>query len=91
MPYTNPKRVLPDFHGNDSLPVLHIDKGYVSYRDDKIVFINLVASLPNGDVEQARMMIHEDDLQDLIDSMCTAIEYYPEKPSSKRSSPKNKK
>ena len=84
------KKPLPDFQSNDSLPVLHIDNVFISYRDDNIVFLNLTTGLPDGNIEQARIMIRDDDLKDVISDICKVIKYYPEKPSGKRSSPKKK-
>jgi len=82
---------LSDFYRNDSLPVLHIDSAHISHREDNFVYMSFTSNLPNGDFEQARMMIRDDDLKDLIDGMCSVINYYPEKSGGKRSSPKNKK
>ncbi|MBA7671784.1 hypothetical protein ES703_79947 [subsurface metagenome] len=81
----------PDFQSNNSLPVLHIDNAYISIRNDKMAFVNFVSQLPDNDLEQARIMISEDDLHNVIDSMCSALNYYPKKPKVERSSPKNKK
>ena len=91
MPNRNVKKHSSKFHGNDSLPVLHIDNAYVSYREDKFVLAHFVANMPNGDFEQARIMIREDDLRTVIDTMCDVINYYPKKSSSKLSSPTKKK
>lgn len=91
MPNKNVKKYSPKFHGNDSLPVLHIDDAYISYRDDKLVLVHFIANMPNGDFEQARIMIREDSLRDVIDTMCSVINYYPKKSSSKPSSTTKKK
>jgi len=75
-----------DIHSNDSLPVLHIDSAFIGLRDDKMNFLSFITNLPSGNFEQARIMIRDDDLYELIDDMCNALNYYPKKPSGKRSS-----
>ncbi len=80
-----------DLHSDDRLPVLHIDSAFIAVRDDKMNFLSFVTNLPNGNFEQARIMINDDDLHELIEDMCSAINYYPKKPSVKRTSTKNKK
>jgi hypothetical protein len=64
----------------NNLPILHIDGAVISVRKDGVCFLNLITETPKGAVEQGRFMINEDDLNIVIDSLCSSTEHYPQQP-----------
>lgn len=70
-----PRKVLT----NNSLPILYIDGVRVASRTDGMFLIRLTTDVPDGHVEQIRVMIDSNHLKRIIDSMCRASSYYPKK------------
>lgn len=72
------------FQVNDNLPTLHIDGLALNHRNDDITLVCLLSSLPEKRLEQVRFMVTDEDLKIMIDGLCKAIDYYPEKPKKKK-------
>jgi hypothetical protein len=69
---------------NNNLPTLHVDSFYLYSREDGKYFIRFVVATPDGEVEQTRIMIAEEDLKELINTLCDISEYYPIKPKKSK-------
>ena len=70
---------IPDVIANNNLTTLFVDDVYVHPRKDGIYYMRYTTFLPDGDVEQARLITDEEHFQVLIDTMCAAANYYPKK------------
>lgn len=64
---------------NPKLPSLWIDLLEPSIRSDGICLIRFATSLPEGDIEQARIMTSEDALKNFVSIVCNAMDFYPKK------------
>ena len=64
------------------LPVLYADSLVASSRKDGFHLLQVIAGLPDGYHEQARIMISDAQLRRFIESLCLHCKYYPEKPAS---------
>jgi hypothetical protein len=74
-------------HLNDELPVLYVDTCATSHRGDGLNYLSFATNTPNtpvGVVEQVRLIIDDESLKLILDSLCRTIDYFPEKPSKKR-------
>lgn len=75
---------------NLTLMTLFIDNLNITTREDGFILLRLLASLPEGLMEQGRFMVHHERLKVMIDLMCSQLDYYPvkAKPKKKTSSKK---
>ncbi len=73
-----------DVIANNNLTTLFVDDVYVHPRKDGIYYIRYTTFLPEGDVEQARLITDEVHFQDIINTLCAAANYYPKKPINKK-------
>ena len=78
------------FLDNRYLPSYFVDAFRVSARKDDIAVLSFYSDLPNGIVEQTRVITPVDRLKALVDLICRQIDYYPEK-DEKKEMPKKKK
>ena len=69
---------------NPKLPPIWIDIMDPSIRTDGICLIRLATTLPEGAVEQARIITNEDTLKEFIETVCSAVDYYPKKAKKKK-------
>jgi len=76
------KREIPEFLPPD-LPVLLIDVLRIATRKDGFHLIHLGTILPEGICWQARFMVPDKNLRDMIDALCSHSGYYPQKPDEK--------
>ncbi len=67
-------------HTNDNLQTLYVDGAEIHRRNDGMHFIRFTANLPKGTFEQFRIIIDEVHFHNILDAMCHASNYYPEKP-----------
>ncbi len=51
-------------------------------RSDGLVLIRLVANLPEGLIEQAKIITTQDHLKNSINNICRILDYYPESPKA---------
>ena len=72
---------------NNNLPTLYVDGVRISHRNDGMNYLSFRTNLPDYNMEQVRLMIHNEDLTRIIDLICEIIEYFPEKPTKKRRRP----
>lgn len=88
---TEKKPASKELQVNNSLSTLFVDGAFVTHRRDGASLIRLVAGLPEGNSEQARIMISDEHLHRIIDVLCRSINYYPKKSSDiKKKATKNK-
>lgn len=74
-------------HLNDDLPTLYVDTCAVSHRGDGINYLSFATNTPNTPiaiVEQVRLIISHEALQEMLVALCRSIDYFPEKPSKKQ-------
>lgn len=64
---------------NPKLPSLWVDMLEPSLRNDGICLIRFATSLPEGDIEQARVITNEETLKDFVSVVCQAMDFYPQK------------
>ena len=64
---------------NDSLPLLYVDGISTNKRQDGVYLIKFLASLPDGLIEQVRLMVHDKAVRMIIDNLCKNSGYYPDK------------
>lgn len=67
---------------NPKLPVLFVDNLNVGRRGDGVYLLRLLSELPEGLVEQGKIVITENRLKVMIDLICLQANYYPVKPKS---------
>ena len=74
---------------NLNLTTLFVDNLNMTTREDGFTLLRLLASLPEGLVEQGRFMVPQERLKVMIDLMCSQVDYYPVKAKpKKKTSPK---
>ena len=76
---------------NNSLPTVFVDGIGIRPREDRCTLIRFITNLPEGQSEQGRFVVLNEDLRGFIDAICEAIEYYPKLPSKKTPKRKVKK
>lgn len=64
---------------NPKLPSLWVDMIEPSLRNDGICLIRFATSLPEGDIEQARVITNEEALKDFVSVVCQAMDFYPQR------------
>jgi len=74
---------------NDNLPALSVDNLHVSARGDGFVLLRFLVHLPEGLTEQARLVVQQENLEQMIELLCLQMEHYPTKPKKKRSPKKS--
>lgn len=62
---------------NDSLPTLYVDAVVLYHREDKFNFLRCISTLPEGNLEQARLMIDDAHFRSILDYLCKISGYYP--------------
>jgi len=76
-----------EVHLNHDLPTLYVDNCAVSHRGDGMNYLSFATNTPNTPVrvvEQARLIVDDDSLKEILDVMCRSVDYFPEKPTKKR-------
>jgi hypothetical protein len=73
-------RIFPDIKLNNMLLTLFVDNLAVHTRKDGMYFLRFTASLPEGNVEQCRLLINKVNFLKIIDTLCHTTKYYPEEP-----------
>lgn len=76
------------FQVDTNLPTMFIDNLNISNRADGLHLIRLLASLPEGLKEEARIMVPNQALKAMLDVVCAHVDYYPEKIAKKTSARK---
>jgi len=64
---------------NNDLPILYVDDVDTRHRDDGMNYLSFTTNLPNLFVEQVRLMIDDEQLHKIIDSLCRYHNYFPER------------
>lgn len=80
---TNKETTHMKTHINDNLPVLYVDDVDANHRDDGINYLSFTAHLPKQVVEQVRLIIEDENLEEIIHYLCRLIDYYPTKTGKK--------
>ena len=62
---------------NSDISPVWIDGIEVGVRDDDICFLRLISELPEGAFEQYKIMTNRPNLKKIINSLCSALKYYP--------------
>ncbi|NOY69125.1 MAG: hypothetical protein GXP53_06485 [Deltaproteobacteria bacterium] len=65
-------------------PSLWADNFQLGTREDGICMLRCLAVIPEGLVEQARIMTSRQHLVGLIDVLCSSLDYYPKKKKTKK-------
>ena len=68
---------------NPNIPTLFADNLFIQGRSDGFFLLSFSAELPEGHVEQARVMALKEKLLPMIDVLCSMADHYPKKPKSK--------
>lgn len=66
------------------LPTLFTDHLVVAGREDGMILLRFLSSLPEGQAEQSRMMIPSQNVKRMLDVLCHYMDYYPKKQSRKQ-------
>jgi hypothetical protein len=66
-----------ELHCNTDISPVWIDGVNIGIRDDDICFLRLISELPEGACEQYKMMTNKSNLKKIINSLCSALKYYP--------------
>ena len=66
-----------------NLKTVWIDNIFMAKRLDGVSLIRLSTHLPEGMFEQLRFMASEQSLKNLVDVICTNLNYYPDEKSIK--------
>ena len=72
------------FQSNDNLPTLHIDGVALNHRSDNMTLVALISLLPDKRLELVRFIVSDEDLMNMIDGFCDAVNYYPKSPEKKK-------
>lgn len=75
-----------ELHLNPSLAPIWIDNINVGIREDNLLLIRFLANMPEGVIEQSKIMTSNDAVKRFINILCDAVNYYPEFPNKKSSS-----
>ncbi len=67
---------------NDTLPTVFVDNMNITTRGDGNHLVRLLTLLPEGLREQARIMVPDKSLRNMIDVLCAHSNYYPAKPTN---------
>jgi hypothetical protein len=64
---------------NLALPTLFVDHLLLGRREDNLFLLRFAAELPEGLMEQTRVIVNKERLIAMIDILCYTAEYYPSK------------
>ncbi|MCF8044474.1 MAG: hypothetical protein K9J83_01340 [Desulfarculaceae bacterium] len=62
---------------NNDLPPTWVDYIVPMAREDGIFFLRFATIMPEGLVEQARIITDNEVMKQFVDSICSAMDYYP--------------
>ena len=62
-----------------NLKTIWVDNIYIAKRSDGVSLIRLSTSLPEGLFEQVRFITSDKALKNIVDIICSNIDYYPNK------------
>ena len=65
--------------GNENLLTVFVDNLIINKRTDSMYNLRFASNLPEGLKEQARMIIPEKNLMQMLDALCNLCNYYPVK------------
>jgi hypothetical protein len=85
---TNKKATPKKRYYNNNLPTLYIDDIDISLRKDGMNYLSFTTNTPDLIVEQVRLMIDDEDLRYIIDDLCLATNYFPQKPKKSKKTEK---
>lgn len=78
-----PEKKVVELHLDSSIKNVWVDNLHLAIREDGVCCVRLSTSLPEGHFEQIRFMTNKKQLEEFIDTLCTTINYYPSKETSK--------
>lgn len=70
-------------HLNNKLPSIWIDMINVAIREDSICMLRFFTNTPEGYFEQNRITTHKDIMKNLVDAVCSNLNYYPKEKVTK--------
>jgi len=70
---------------NENLSTLFVDVLAINKREDGMYYLRFATNLPEGWKEQARMIIPEGNLKQMLNALCSLCDYYPVKSVKKES------
>lgn len=65
------------FNKNTNLPNIWIDSFTLAKRNDDICMLRFFTHLPEGHFEQSRIITSKQNLEILVDKLCSALKYSP--------------
>lgn len=69
---------------NNDLPVLYVDGLDTRHREDGMNYLSFTTNLPDVLAEQARFLIDDEHLHQIIDDLCLTTDYYPKRPRKRK-------
>lgn len=80
---TEGKNLQVKLHFNPQLNTLWTDALNIGITENNQCLLRFMSSLPEGILEQARVMTTKDNLMKFIDILCSSLDYYPTKVEKK--------
>lgn len=77
-----PEKKEIQIHLNPMLSTVFVDHLVISKRSDGGFFLRMIAELPEGWTEQAKLMVSDERLKKFVDVICGQLDYYPQKAKS---------
>ena len=68
---------------NPNISPVWIDNIDIGIREDDMCLLRLITQLPEGAFEQYKIMTNKPNLKDIINSLCSALKYYPDPKNTK--------
>ncbi|MCX7047155.1 MAG: hypothetical protein NTX50_16915 [Candidatus Sumerlaeota bacterium] len=72
---------------NHLLPSIAVDQVMLGRRSDGMSLLRMYSTLPEGMVEQARIMIQQSRMKPMIDALCKHSNYYPRPAQARNDEP----
>ena len=73
------------FSPNENLQTLFVDSLFIRSRTDGFHYVRLATSLPEGFKEQARLIVPDEGLKNMLDVLCSHCNHWPQKSKDKTS------
>lgn len=73
------KKITKPLLSKTSLSTVWIDHIIVNLRNDEHVLLRILSDLPEGAMEEARLMTDKEKIKRIIRDLCVGLDYYPSK------------
>ena len=88
---TRKKSTPKETYINNDLPILYVDGVDARHREDGMNYLSFTTNLPDRFVEQVRLIIDDEHLNQIIDALCSNTDHFPKRPRKVKRVPRNKK